>query len=270
MDATHARVDMFPQLQNWGIYFQLTHGRRLNNTRHDHEFYEIVVILEGGCDHTIDNATAHIEKGQVAFIEPGQYHRIENQLSGTNAASFSIRNDVMREFFRAYAVERIKPTVFIGIDTIERFSRQCESVDTIGHSEVRLRRLVGALLSELIRCSEERHAIPESIERIFRQMQQPELFREGMDAFVRISGFSYQHLSRLTHRYLGMTPGEYLTELRLRYAYDQIVYGSSDYESICEACGFSSFSHFYKLVRERFGKAPAKLRKQSISQLYTV
>ena len=67
-----------------------------------------------------------------------------------------------------------------------------------------------------------------------------------------------------------MMPGEFITSLRLQYAYEMIKWGSERYEEISEKVRFSSFSHFSKLIRQRYGMTPAQIRGQNTNYTGTV
>jgi transcriptional regulator GlxA family with amidase domain len=48
----------------------------------------------------------------------------------------------------------------------------------------------------------------------------------------------------------------------MKYAYNLIAYTNMSFEAISVEVGFSSFSHFIKLIKETYGTTPLKLRKK--------
>ena len=93
---------------------------------------------------------------------------------------------------------------------------------------------------------------------------------EGVSAFLRLSTFSHAQLCRLTKKYLGMTPGEYVNGVRMKFAYEMAVSGEKDYETICEEVGFSSYAYFCRLFEKTYGMTPAKTRKSHYSRYQTI
>jgi len=126
-----------------------------------------------------------------------------------------------------------------------------------------LRMLLGKILLYFLEAESMKTTIPDYFSQYLIEMQLQENLAEGVSAFLRISNFSYSHLCRLTKCYLNMTPGEYILSLRLQLAYEMISWGDESYEEICEKIGFSSFSHFCKLIREHYGMTPAMVRKRN-------
>lgn len=270
MTKEHLEMCKLPYIEKNGVFFQLTHQRKLSDSYHDHDFYETVVLLCGSCKHMVDDNVFHMEVGQVFFLKPNQYHILFDQSPDVNIASFSIDPKLMQNFFLAYGTDEVKPNICLNPDELERFSNMCERVYASDKNTSAVRCLIGMLMTAFVFENHEYAEIPENFNKVLLEMQKPEMTAEGMSAFLRLSNFSYPHLCRLTKRYLGMPPGEYITELRLKHAYDLITDTDESYENICEICGFSSFSHFCKLVRTKYKKTPAKIRQQAKNQFKTV
>ncbi len=76
------------------------------------------------------------------------------------------------------------------------------------------------------------------------------------------------HMSRyyLCHRFkerLGMTVFEYILQRRLSLAKDRLISTSIPISQISEEAGFSDFSYFSKVFRERMGVSPRTFREQN-------
>ena len=94
-------------------------------------------------------------------------------------------------------------------------------------------------------------------------MKQPEKLKQGIPAFIALSNYSQSHLARLVKKHFGMGLKQYINELRLLRAYDDFVWTNESAESISENLGFSSYSHFYRIFKERFLISPSALRNGS-------
>jgi transcriptional regulator GlxA family with amidase domain len=86
--------------------------------------------------------------------------------------------------------------------------------------------------------------------------------KEGLDAFLKLSNYSRTQLWRLSLKYLNVTPTEFINNVRMKHAYNLIAYTNMSFEAISVEVGFSSFSHFIKLIKETYGTTPLKLRKK--------
>ncbi|WP_170328433.1 GlxA family transcriptional regulator [Ruegeria arenilitoris] len=70
------------------------------------------------------------------------------------------------------------------------------------------------------------------------------------------AGLSTRQLERLFARYMGSSPKNYMTELRLERARTLLQQTDMRVIDVAIACGFSSASHFSKLYRKQFGLSP--------------
>lgn len=61
-------------------------------------------------------------------------------------------------------------------------------------------------------------------------------------------------------KYSGLSPHQYIIEVRLEAGRDLILYGQCDVTQAALACGFSSPSHFSAAFRKRWGISPTGLR----------
>ena len=106
--------------------------------------------------------------------------------------------------------------------------------------------------------------LPESFAFALRGMNELKFAAEGMPAFLRLSNFSHAQLCRLTKKYLGKTPSEIITEIRMSYAWELVTCSDLDCEAVSEAVGFKSYSHFCLIFLKTYGKTPSKARHDTI------
>ena len=267
-----------------GYYFQLTLGRRLLDTIHSHDFYEIIYVLSGSCLHIVNSVGRLMEVGDLVLLRPSDRHSFDWQSDDTNVAAISIRRDELERFCAAYGLNcdhRLdfdQPTgdaLFIRIGQLDRtrIASQCDELFALP-PEARTP-LCRVLLGEIFAClvkdqSDNEKSIPPVFAKVLTEMNRLPNAAEGVSAFLRLSNFSHAQLCRLTKRYLNMTPGEYVNSIRMRYAWELVVAGELDYETICETVGFCSFSHFCHLFREVYGITPARARKSRYTDNRTI
>ena len=61
--------------------------------------------------------------------------------------------------------------------------------------------------------------------------------------------------------HFGMGLKAYINEQRLLGAYDDLIWTNESAEIISENLGFSSYSHFCKIFKDKFSVCPSSLRK---------
>lgn len=122
--------------------------------------------------------------------------------------------------------------------------------------------LISTILHYYTQNIELKSVVPASLYFAVNEMKKQENLQQGIKVFLNLSNYSQTHLARLMKKYYNTTPKRYVNELRLQNAYDNIVLTQNPFELISEQLGFSSYSHFNKIFKERFSVTPAALRKQ--------
>lgn len=267
-----------------GYFFQQTLGRQLLTDPHSHDFYEMICVLSGSCVHIVNGFEVKCSEGDVFLLRPRDVHSFGGQDDGTNIAALSVAAPGTERFISAYGLEndavfdRQRTPAEVPRTTVRRierpfFSELCDSVSAIPESRQTplCRVLLGEFFGRYIKdCTGIDSAMPPSFSVILAEMNRLPNAAEGVSAFLRLSNFSHAQLCRLTKKYLGMTPGEYVNGVRMKFAYEMAVSGEKDYETICEEVGFSSYAYFCRLFEKTYGMTPAKTRKSHYSRYQTI
>ena len=80
--------------------------------------------------------------------------------------------------------------------------------------------------------------------------------------------FSKNHIINVFKKEYGMTPFEYISSLRIRYAERLLERTSRSLEEIAAECGFNDYSHFYRQFKEINKVSPMEWRKKKRIQPY--
>ena len=86
--------------------------------------------------------------------------------------------------------------------------------------------------------------------------------RVSLDALCEEFHFSKNHIISLFKASYGMTPVAYANKLKLEQAEYRMEVTSDSLEKIAFSCGFSDYSHFYKLFVKKHGVSPEKWRAE--------
>ncbi len=82
----------------------------------------------------------------------------------------------------------------------------------------------------------------------------------GVEELAKQCGYSRSHFSRLFHELQGMTPGEFLNDLRLTLALRLLQTERLSVKEIAQRCGFTDASYFCRVFRKRYGITPERFR----------
>ncbi|WP_315121727.1 Ada metal-binding domain-containing protein [uncultured Clostridium sp.] len=76
-------------------------------------------------------------------------------------------------------------------------------------------------------------------------------------------GMSDSHLTRLFRHYYGLTPSEYIMQLRVKKSKELLSQTTLDIVAVAYEAGFKSLSNFYKCFKEQAGYTPKEYRKSN-------
>ena len=90
-----------------------------------------------------------------------------------------------------------------------------------------------------------------------------EHFREPINARTIAAAQNYHpyHLTRLTERYFGVTPYQYLMQCRIEEAVRLLIRTEKTVGDIASECGFANLPHFCSVIRRKTGLSPGEIRK---------
>lgn len=83
----------------------------------------------------------------------------------------------------------------------------------------------------------------------------------SLEALAQESGYSRAHFLRMFRMATGVTPHQYVLDVRLRHAQEWLRKKNSALIDIAAVCGFSSQSHMTSVFRKRLGVTPGEFRR---------
>ena len=104
--------------------------------------------------------------------------------------------------------------------------------------------------------------IPLWLENAWRKMREPRNFITGKDRLFELAGKTREHTTRCMKQFYGVTPTEYVNDLRLSYAARMLLSSNLNVTEIGYECGFQNMAWFYRAFAEKFGTTPAKYREE--------
>lgn len=280
----------FEDLRKTGFHFQMTfkdyNGRILLNIPHSHEFYEATYIINGHCKQIINNIPYECTDGDLTVLLPGDTHYFENKNINAAVMCLSISKSIVEQYFHISSIFKDALTS-PDISRIVKLSSAQKSIlislcssdfSIVNISPSQLERLKIILLNIIQFFSLnnlENNKNSQNGMKIARlndalmQMTLPENIKGGMDALIRITNFSHSHLWRVFKENYDMTPHEYISKLRTQYAYELIALSDFSFEEIAEKVGYSSISHFNKVITKFYGKPPSVIRKNAYNSSHS-
>jgi AraC family transcriptional regulator len=85
----------------------------------------------------------------------------------------------------------------------------------------------------------------------------------SLDSLAEESGYSRAHFLRMFRAATGLTPHQYVLDLRLRRAQERLRRTGSSIIDVAVSCGFSSQSHMTSVFRQRLEMTPGEFRRSA-------
>lgn len=241
------------------ILFVGEHSRTFDVQWHSHDQWELVYCTGGDGTFRFENgSTIDYKEGEVVAIPPKERHANFSHEGFTN---LHIRmTDPSFPYRSAFRVED---------DTEGHLKIAFTEARYYFLADIRKRELVLAALGELIasymivyRSNNEFSKPVEQIRSMIISNYADCDF--ALDEAIRAMPFHYDYLRKLFKKEMGLTPLEYMTQMRMKKAELMLTaMWSSDYSvtEIGELCGFEDSLYFSRVFKKHFGCSPSVFAK---------
>jgi AraC-like DNA-binding protein len=289
MKADHTITQEYVRLSNRRPVRAEPVPKQGNYPPHDHEFYEISLVVGGWAQHVTVDGEEPLARGSVVIVAPGQLH------SYAGAKGFSVVNVYyIAEWFLAnmqalQGIDRLVPlffqrALFPSVDrggVVQLKLAESELADCL-HDFEELQReseardgqvlfLEASFLKCLIRLArayarDERSGYGLDwpavvvrglavIERIVRSGDAPDIKAVALEA-----GVSFSHFCRLFKATTGLTAGDYFQRRRIHRACHRLLTTEATATEIAHQLGFADSAHFNRRFKETTGLTPRAYR----------
>ena len=255
------KIDPFPQFET---------------IPHTHGDYEIYYLISGNCECYIEKTTHRLKTGDILIIRPSELH-------GTNAISSDVPYErvvinVTADFINQIdkTGEIVESLQSVPFGTLNRFdsdalgSDLCAKVlnslilNTKGVTETDVATRILFILCEAKRVIKRTISTGQkknTADKIFDFVNQ-NLFNDISLKTISDTFFiSQSQINRIFKKHTGVPVGKYIASKRLLSARHQLHSGDSPVK-VCEKCGYSDYSVFYRAYKNQFGCSPNDERKK--------
>ena len=247
-------------------------------TGHNHDFYEILIVMDGNAIHCINDGVQILKKGDVLCIRPDDIHYLTPYTTSAEKFDFfNLRISCQYMETQFSYCKKLKDKVCqsqlpyiakLGAKEILFFEKNLRAIKLMDFCEEKsfiYYSIVKAMLSHILIDKTElnREAMPEWFENLLIQISKAEVLCMDYPEIARIANVSNSYLWKTFKKYLNMAPTEYINSLRIELAYDLIVKTNYSLSNIASKVGFNDYSYFYKKFYNRYDISPKMLRKQT-------
>lgn len=266
-------------LNKTGYYFQNVCGRILSKTPHAHDFFEIIYVYNGFCVQYINGDDIDCTMSDIFFLRPGDVHFFKSQSPDVLLVSISVSKSEMEKYISVFPTLRqliesdekiieTKANLAEGQGINSYYLHAVTSAHSSVHNEfinVMLASLIQSLVTNKLSGTEkyDRTYKKSDFDYALMQMSSPENIKGGIDAMVRITNYSHSHLCRVFRERYNITPHDYISNLRMNYAFSLVAFSTEPLEKISEKVGYASYSQFNKKFKQTYNKTLSQVRKEN-------
>jgi len=228
--------------------FFLFEGSQGNYVRekHWHTSIEIFAVMEGSLTFYLNDEKHPLKAGELMIINSNEVHSIDSPEENHTAVLQIPLKQLIREMYKLYGKRgtgyafKIRSFYYDVLYLLVNHYR----LDEAGEQEVRHSRRLDALAR---------------ITSYMREHYQEEL---KLTEVANMFGYSDAYLSRMFQKYANVNFKTYLQDIRMTYAYRELLNSDKTISQIAMDNGFSSSRAFTREFQKRYGILPSEVERE--------
>lgn len=254
---------------------------------HWHQSIELSYTLTGEIDEfIIEGQNYHCEPGKILVVNSQEIHsiRVKKRQVTENALSIIYTYDFVKRLYPEVEEEYFDINEYeqLTIHQKEQYVRLqvlLEEVATLyfdnsKYKAIKMNVLLLQILERLIlfftkkssiRRPQEQKAL-ERIHHILEYIQTNYKDELSLEIVANQCHLSREYLARFFKKYMGLTIGQYLAEIRATHAYDKICENKTTLTEIAIDCGFSGIRTMDRALVKLYGKKASCIKKSIIAR----
>jgi AraC-like DNA-binding protein/mannose-6-phosphate isomerase-like protein (cupin superfamily) len=246
---------------------------------HCHDFFEWIVVIRGSTPHWINGQWTVLGENSLTLIRPSDVHAILPQVGDLiELINIAFPTNVWQDFVTATGLQEQAADWehSAGPITINLLPDQSIFLQHHALAAYRSFHQTPTRLTFSPFWNAAAAALAGSGHNFGKRSAQPIWLRAAiqwaetrnseditLSSLVQVSGVSGAHLSRSMKQHFGVTPTQFINNLRIKQAAYQIAATEKEIASIAFDCGFESLSYFYRRFQNMYGKTPKAYRQDS-------
>ena len=273
-NARHGEAD-FPVVR----YRTTLHATYQDVPTHWHEEAELTLIVRGGSTYTVQLVSEQVKEGDIVFVPPQVLHAVTTGGGEMESDTFVFHMDFLGgrsgdvcnlRYLAPLSAQKLIPPMVIRrghpaydalLQVILEMNRSWEQRE-VGYELMMKAKLLTALALLMPHC------VKDSVELALRA-EHAEKIKAALEFMDKNYGeeiaiadvaaacyFSQYHFMRFFKKYMGMSCGEYLKNLRLEKAAKAFASGNTGIMDVAMDAGFRNLSYFYREFQKKYGYTP--------------
>lgn len=230
---------------------------------HYHDSYELYYLSQGSREYFIEDKLFHVAAGDFVLISPGKLHRTGGDYGTRILVNFT-EDFLLRHYSPQMIGTLLQCFAHMKLVPEEGCRQRCNTLLLeLSHSEdeAEFALILGLLLKELSKCHAE-ELKDEFVGTIVAYINRNYAKITTLDTIADDFFVSKYHLCRIFKSAMKVTVIDYLNQIRIKNARQELEFSDRDIAEIATASGFHSSSYFCNLFRKLMGESPSEYRKK--------
>ncbi|MGL4522579.1 MAG: AraC family transcriptional regulator [Bacilli bacterium] len=245
---------------------------------HHHDFLEISIMLEGEAEYTIQDTVCQVKAGSILLFNPGVSHAVSQRentfshqlhigisniaLDGMTRNHLPVTNTCLQlgEYHSEFLEKAWRLTRECNEEKPE-YQLMCKAI-IIEMLVIILRSLPreieNTVALELSKTAKRKQNIVNHALYFLENNHTKEITLEQLAEMLYVSP---THLSKIFKEATGVSPINYLIQVRLKHARELLDNNQLSIRDVAQAVGYQDAYHFSKLFKKYYGVSPSHLEK---------
>jgi AraC family transcriptional regulator len=241
----------------------VTLNARLKFGSHAHDRDQLCVVLEGRYEESCDSRAVSLRAGSVLWRRAGKIHA--NVIGADDVEVILV--DIEPERSQRLCLHSAGPAAYFVPGIFDEIYRElaCEVRRSDQASRIAIEGLVFLLAARAgRRCTLPESAMPGWLSKAVELIRSEYSRRISLMEVAALAGVHPVTVAVAFRRHFGKSFGDYVTDLRIAHARQQLQNTQRPIAEIAQEAGFYDESHMGRVFRRRFRVSPGALRYRSI------
>ena len=245
---------------------------RYDISYHSHDYAELFWVENGEGVHHINGNKVILHANDMVLIRPQDEHTFSSSGKNLTIVNIAFPRETLDYFHDRYFAhsdqyfwsENLYPyQIKLPEQLVKRFSSRAEEAMRFKRSCMQMDSLLLFIFRNIQELETQRDYLsaPSWLISAIKEYNHTDQFRLGTAPFVELCGRNADYVNRVVKSVFQETLTEFVNDIRIKYAADELILTSIPIKLIAYACGFESIAYFYKQFNLRYGQTPSDYRK---------
>lgn len=259
---------------NSSHYFSMFISKNFSFPPHLHSSVELIYIISGEINVTINDKTKKLQQGDLAVSFPNDIHSYSTE-DNSNTLVLIFTPEIINGYF-AKRVDKTIEDPFLNKAILDESIVQF--IDTLlmeyktSNNEYVIKGLLYSIfgkLSEHLVLKDSKYQYNNTIQNLLRYIESHYTKNISLESTANDLGYSKFYLSRIFSNKIGYQFNDYVNRLRMNKAQKLLISTDMPIFTIAMDCGFESLRNFNRVFKNYTGITPTEFRKNKTNLIYT-